>query len=153
MYGALAFAVDDIVDGPRVASVEQAHVEEILSEEGFVSDFRDPVLAILSDDYYFREIGAVADEDSIVVLLHADAHESFFVVGVELGVVADDLCDRNCLEGSYFCLADKRFSVLSPEAAEPLDSVVGDVFDVILHLGHLGFDSADLFVKDLGVEL
>ena len=96
--GALALAVDDVVDGALVAAVEQAHVQQVLAEEGLVLHLGDAVLAVAADDDDLRQVGAVADELAAVVTLEADAHEALGQVGLELGVVVDDLGGRDGLE-------------------------------------------------------
>ena len=108
----LPVAVDDVIDGAGVAAPEDAHVQEVLPEEHLVGDLRDAVLAVLGDDDDFRQVGAVADIDSLVVLLHADPDEAFFVVGVKLGVVADDLGHGDALEGGDLGMARERLAVL-----------------------------------------
>ena len=47
---AFALAVDDVVYGSAVASVEHSDVKQVFPEEGFVRDFGDAVLAVLAYD-------------------------------------------------------------------------------------------------------
>lgn len=46
----LAVAVDDVVDGPVVTSVEDSDIEKILFEEVFLRNLLYPVFAVLADN-------------------------------------------------------------------------------------------------------
>ena len=149
----LAHAVDDVVDGAGVAAVEQAHVQQVLAEEGLVLHLGDAVLAVLADDDDLGEVGAVADVLAAVVALEADAHEAFGEVGLELGVVVDDLGGGDGLEARELGAARVVLAVFLLEGLEPVDGVAVDVLDVVAHGLHLVFQGQDLLVDGLGVEL
>ena len=150
---ALAFAVDDVVDGSFVASVEHAGVEKVLTKEGLVAHLGYTVLAVAANHDNLAEVGAVSHELSAFVTLEADTHEAFGQVGVELGVVGYHLGDGDVLQGGDFREAGPVFSVLLLEVAEPLDGVLGDVLQLVLDVLHLVFQGVDLLVQGLGVEL
>ena len=149
----LAVTVDDVVDGPLVAPVVEADVEEALAEEGLVGHLGDPVAAVLTYYYYFREVGAVADVLALVVLLEADADEALLEVRRELGVVVDNAGRGDGLEGGDFGAAGEVLAVFLLEGGEPGDGVIGEVLDVVPDLAHLVFNGVDLLVESLGVEL
>ena len=46
----LPVAVDDVVDGPVVSSVEDSDIEKILFEEVFLRNLLYPVFAVLADN-------------------------------------------------------------------------------------------------------
>ena len=150
---ALAVAVDDVVDGPLVAAVEHAHIQEVRAEEGLVADLGDAVLAVLADDDNLGEVGAFADEHAAVGCLQADADKALLHVGVELGVVVDHLRRGDGLKGGDFGLAREVLAVFLLQGLEPLDGVVGDVVQLVLDGLHLGLDGVNLLVEGLGVEL
>ena len=153
MDAGLAVPVYHVVDGPRIAPVENAGIDQVLPEEGLVGDFRDPVAAVAPDDDDLAQVGAFADEFAAVIPFQAGADEALREVGVEFGVVGDDLGGRNRLQGSDFRLARECGAVFLLQRAEPVDGVLGQLGEVLPHLGHLVLQGVDLFVQGLGVEL
>ena len=149
---ARAVAVDHVVDGALVAAVEHVHVEQVLAEEGLVFHLGYAVLAVAADHDYLAEVGAVADVLAAVVALETYSHEALFQVGGELGVVVHHLGGGDGLEAGELGETREVLAVLFLEALEPGYGVVGDSVDIVLHLGHFGFDAEYLLVVGLGVE-
>ena len=150
--GSLAFAVDYVVDGAGVASVEYSHVDEVLAEERLVGHFRDYVLSVPADHDDLRHVGTVADEFSAVVALEPYAHEALGEVGAELCVVVDHARGGYGLETGQLGAAGVILAVLLHQGLEPVDGVAVDVVDVVLHLLHLLLDGAYALVHCLHVE-
>ena len=152
VHAALAVAVDHVVDGALVATVEHVHIEEVLAEEGLVLHLGDAVLAVAADHYDFAHVGAVADVLAAVVALETYSHEALFQVGGELCVVVHHLGGGDGLEAGELGESREVLAVLFLEALEPGYGVVGDGVDIVLHPGHLVLDAGYLLVVRLGVE-
>ena len=99
-----------------------------------------------------RKVRTVADELGVVLLLEGDTHESFLLVGVELCVVAHDLGHGDGLETCQFCKPWIILSVFLLEILEVVDSELGKMLQVVLHLVHLVLDASEFLVNRLGVE-
>ena len=151
--GSLAVAVNHIVNSPFVAAVEYSNVKEVLAEESFVGNLCDLVLAVLSDDDDFREVGAVADVFAAIVLLESDTHEALGEIGVELGVVVDDLRGGDGLEGSNFSLAREEVAVFLLQPFEPVDRIGCKMVELVADFGNLLLGIADFLLHSLDVEL
>ena len=115
----LALAVDNIIHGPGISSVEDIYIQEVLAEESLGLDLGDAVLAVPAYHYDFREVRAVADILSAVVLLEGGAHKAFCKICLQFGVVVDNLGGRNGLESGQFCLAGEVCSPFFLQILEP----------------------------------
>ena len=149
----LSVAIDDIIYGSLVISVEDAHIEDVLSEERLLAHLCHHVLAVLVDDDNLRKVRTLADELCIVLLLERDAYEAFRLVSIQLGIVAYHLGDSDRLESCELCEPWICLAILLLESLEVIDGVFCKVVQMVLHLVHLVLDAAELLVHGLCVEL
>ena len=112
----LAVAVDDIVDGPAVASCEQTHIFDIVAHIDFLAHLAHHIFAVLEYGHELRHIRAVADILRVLVLLQGRTHEALHLVHIQFQIVVHHLGGCNVLESGDFGKAGPLLAVFFLEA-------------------------------------
>ena len=150
--GLLAVAVDQVVRGALIASLPDAHVENVLAKEGLGRHLGHLHRAILPEDDDVGDVRAVTDVLPFSPR-HVDAHEALLEVGVEFVVGDGHLGAVDGAEGLEHGFALPPLAELLLQLAVPLHRVVGEVGQVVLDLVDLHLEVGDALIGLLGVEL
>ena len=127
-------------------------MDDVLTDESLVLDRGDDILAVLEEYDDVVDVGALAHEGRVVDLLLVDAHEAAFHISVELGVGDNHFLDVDVLEFLYAGQAGMRIAVFLLYVLEVGDGVLGEVLQVVFHLGDLVLGGLEPLVGRLNVE-
>ena len=137
----LAITVDGIVYGPLVLAVKYRSMYYILAYKCLIANFGYQIGAVFEEDYDLRNVRAVTDILGILHLFLVNSDKAFSFIGVEFCVGDNHFFSLDCLKGDEFGAARIILSVFLLELSEVHYSVLGQMFQVVLDLLDIIFDS------------
>lgn len=145
-------AIDGVVDGAAVVFDKHSHMNNTFAHIEFVGYAHHFVFAIFEKDDDVVDVGTVAHKLHIFVLFQPCADKTFAAIDIEFLVGFHHFGGLNSFEVAYFGEARKFLSVLLFQMFEPIDGVVDDVVEIVLHTLHLRFDVGNLVFGFFDVE-
>ena len=134
-------AVDGVVDGALVVFAEHGHVNNVLAHEFLVLHLGNQIFTIGAEYNYIVDVRAVA---YIFVFLQACANKAFLAVAVEFLVRFGHLRHLNVVETADFSLAVAVFAIFLLNLTEVIDCEVDNMLQIVLHLGNVGLQIAQV---------
>src|SRR5690606_9448114 len=126
-----AVAIYHIVNGSIIAFPEYRYMDDSFTYKYLVLDLSHDKLPVFPENNNFVKIRTVA---YVFIFLKSGTYKTVQPVDVILDISQGDLSGGHFLKGSKFSFALSALTVFCFEHLKPGDSIVGQVFQMILYL-------------------